>query len=51
MQITGMLLGYSNGTWTSLGGIDPDKLESAKHVDTPRLGFNLPTLGSWFGLV
>ncbi|KAK8148179.1 hypothetical protein G3M48_000219 [Beauveria asiatica] len=33
-RITGMLLGYSNGSWTSLGSVDLDQLESAMDVDT-----------------
>ncbi|KAM3446846.1 hypothetical protein MY3296_009282 [Beauveria thailandica] len=33
-RITGMLLGYSNGSWTSLGSVDLDQLDSAMDVDT-----------------
>lgn len=36
-QITGMLLGYTNGTWASLGGIDLDRLERPMEVDTSGL--------------
>ncbi|OAA65106.1 hypothetical protein LEL_10553 [Akanthomyces lecanii RCEF 1005] len=36
-RITGMLLGYSNGTWASLGSVDVNQLRGAMHVDAAGL--------------